>query len=297
MRSNCRELKKRAWAANLEIARRGLAIYTFGNASAFDREAGLVAIKPSGVAYEDLSVEDIVVLDLEGKIVEGRLRPSSDTRTHLVLFREMPGLGGVVHTHSTYATGWAQAASPIPILGTTHADYLAEDVPCTPVMSAAAAAGDYEAETGRQILDCFRGRDPSRTPMVLVAGHGAFTWGKRPRRRSTTPWSWRRSPGWRSSHAPSRRARRASPSTSSGSTSRGNMAPTPTTGRGRRAGHPVRSALAAGLARPAAKGRGGMEGPRRSKRMHGEPSGRHGRPGVRDASFCHQAFPRVRRGI
>src|SRR2546428_728392 len=128
MRSNHRELKKRAWAANLEIARRGLAIYTFGNASAFDREAGLVAIKPSGVAYEDLSVEDIVVLDLEGKIVEGRLRPSSDTRTHLVLFREMPGLGGVVHTHSTYATGWAQAASPIPILGTTHADYLAEDV-------------------------------------------------------------------------------------------------------------------------------------------------------------------------
>src|SRR2546422_3989039 len=126
MRSNHRELKKRAWAANLEIARRGLAIYTFGNASAFDREAGLVAIKPSGVAYEDLSVEDIVVLDLEGKIVEGRLRPSSDTRTHLVLFREMPGLGGVVHTHSTYATGWAQAASPIPILGTTHADYLAE---------------------------------------------------------------------------------------------------------------------------------------------------------------------------
>src|SRR2546426_155560 len=126
MRSSHRELKKRAWAANLEIARRGLAIYTFGNASAFDRKAGLVAIKPSGVAYEELSVEDIVVLDLEGNVVEGRLRPSSDTRTHLLLFREMPALGGVVHTHSTYATGWAQAASPIPILGTTHADYLAE---------------------------------------------------------------------------------------------------------------------------------------------------------------------------
>ena len=180
MKSNHRELKKRAWAANLEIPKRGLAIYTFGNASAFDPEEGLVAIKPSGVGYEDLSVDDMVVLDLEGTVVEGRLRPSSDTRTHLLLFREMPGLGGVVHTHSTYATAWAQAASPIPILGTTHADYLAEDVPCTELMTAAAAAGDYEAETGRQILDCFRERDPSRTPMVLVAGHGAFTWGKTP---------------------------------------------------------------------------------------------------------------------
>ena len=178
MRSNHRELKKRALAANLEIAKHGLAIYNFGNASAFDPEAGLVAIKPSGVAYQDLSVEDMIVLDLEGKIVEGRLRPSSDTRTHLMLFREMRGLGGVVHTHSTYATGWAQAATPIPILGTTHADYLDEDVPCTELMSAQAAAGDYEAETGLQILDCFRGRDPSKTPMVLVAGHGAFTWGK-----------------------------------------------------------------------------------------------------------------------
>jgi len=178
MRSNHRELKKHAWAANLEIAKHALAIYNFGNASAFDPEAGLVAIKPSGVAYQDLSVEDMVVLDLEGKIVEGRLKPSSDTRTHLMLFREMRGLGGVVHTHSTYATGWAQAATPIPILGTTHADYLDEDVPCTKLMSAEAAAGDYESETGVQILDCFRGLDPSRTPMVLVAGHGAFTWGK-----------------------------------------------------------------------------------------------------------------------
>ena len=157
MRSNHRELKKHAWAANLEIAKHALAIYNFGNASAFDPEAGLVAIKPSGVAYQDLSVEDMVVLDLEGKIVEGRLKPSSDTRTHLMLFREMRGLGGVVHTHSTYATGWAQAATPIPILGTTHADYLDEDVPCTKLMSAEAAAGDYESETGVQILDCFRG--------------------------------------------------------------------------------------------------------------------------------------------
>jgi L-ribulose-5-phosphate 4-epimerase len=172
-----RELRERAWAANLEIPRRGLAIYTFGNVSAFDPGAGVVAIKPSGVAYEGLRVEDMVVVDLEGRVVEGTLRPSSDTRTHLALYRAFPGLGGVVHTHSTYATGWAQARLPIPIYGTTHADFLAEDVPCTAVLDAAAVERDYEAETGRQIVDCLRGRDPARTPMVLVAGHGPFTWG------------------------------------------------------------------------------------------------------------------------
>jgi len=178
MSSPHRDLKERAYEANLEIPRRGLAIYTFGNASAFDPERGVLAIKPSGVAYEDLRVEDIVVLDLEERIVEGKLRPSSDTRTHVVLYRAFRGVGGVVHTHSTYATAWAQARLPIPIYGTTHADYLPEDVPCTAPLSDEAVERDYEAETGRQIADCFRERDPLETPMVLVAGHGAFAWGK-----------------------------------------------------------------------------------------------------------------------
>jgi len=173
-----RELKERAWVANMEIPRRGLAIYTFGNVSAFDRERGVLAIKPSGVAYERLAIDDMVVVDLEGKVVEGLLRPSSDTRTHVVLYMNFGGLGGVVHTHSTYATGWAQAGLPIPIYGTTHADHLAEDVPCTEVMSDEAVKGDYETETGKQILDCFLGRNPLHTPMVLVAGHGPFTWGE-----------------------------------------------------------------------------------------------------------------------
>src|SRR5215207_9804059 len=180
MPSPYRELKERAWAANQEIPKRGLAIYTFGNVSALDAERGVIAIKPSGVAYDELKVDDLVVLDLEGRIVEGRLRPSSDTPTHLVLYRNWKGIGGVVHTHSTYATGWAQARRPIPIYGTTHADHLAEDVPCTAVMTDAAVENDYEVETGRQILECFKGRDPLQTPMVLVAGHAPFTWGKTP---------------------------------------------------------------------------------------------------------------------
>jgi L-ribulose-5-phosphate 4-epimerase len=180
MPSPYRELKERAWAANQEIPKRGLAIYTFGNVSALDAERGVIAIKPSGVAYDELKVDDLVVLDLEGRIVEGRLRPSSDTPTHLVLYRNWKGIGGIVHTHSTYATGWAQARRPIPIYGTTHADHLAEDVPCTAVMTDAAVENDYEVETGRQILECFEGRDPLQTPMVLVAGHAPFTWGKTP---------------------------------------------------------------------------------------------------------------------
>jgi L-ribulose-5-phosphate 4-epimerase len=171
------DLKEQAWQANLEIPRRGLAIYTFGNVSAFDVERGVFAIKPSGVPYEKLTAADMVVIDLDDKTVEGTLRPSSDSKTHSALYRAFKGLGGIVHTHSTYATAWAQARLPIPILGTTHADHLAEDVPCTQIMSADAVGGDYEAETGRQIIDRFQGRDPHQTPMVLVAGHGPFAWG------------------------------------------------------------------------------------------------------------------------
>jgi L-ribulose-5-phosphate 4-epimerase len=180
MASPYRELKERAWAANQEIPRRGLAIYTFGNVSAFDAARGVMAIKPSGVPYDKLTIEDLVVLDLEGRTVEGALRPSSDTPTHLVLYRNWKGVGGVAHTHSSHATGWAQARQPIPIYGTTHADHLAEDVPCTAVMSDEAVERDYEVETGNQILACFKSRDPLHTPMVLVAGHAPFTWGETP---------------------------------------------------------------------------------------------------------------------
>jgi L-ribulose-5-phosphate 4-epimerase len=178
MPSRYRDLKERAWAANQEIPKRGLAIYTFGNASALDAAHGVVAIKPSGVAYDKLTPDDLVIVDLAGQVVEGALRPSSDTATHLVLYRAWQGIGSVVHTHSSYATGWAQARLPIPIYGTTHADHLAEDVPCTVVMSDEAVERDYELETGAQILECFKTRDPLHTPMVLVAGHGAFTWGE-----------------------------------------------------------------------------------------------------------------------
>ena len=180
MSSPYRELKERAWAANQEIPKRGLAVYTFGNASALDAARGVMAIKPSGVDYARLTIDDLVVIDLSGKIVEGKLRPSSDTPTHLVLYRAWKDIGGVVHTHSSYATGWAQAKLPIPIYGTTHADHLDEDVPCTAVMSNEAVERDYEIETGNQILECFKSREPLHTPMVLVAGHGAFTWGETP---------------------------------------------------------------------------------------------------------------------
>src|SRR5215470_14455891 len=142
------DIKQLAFAANLEIPRRGLAIYTFGNVSSFDAARGAFAIKPSGVAYDAMTAADMVVVDLDGRIVEGKLRPSSDTKTHAVLYRHFQGIGGIAHTHSTYATGWAQAGLALPLLGTTHADHLSADVPCTEIMGVEAVTGDYETETG-----------------------------------------------------------------------------------------------------------------------------------------------------
>jgi L-ribulose-5-phosphate 4-epimerase len=178
--SQYKTLKEAAYEANMEIQRQKLAIYTFGNVSAIDRTAGVVAIKPSGVPYSELTPADMVVLDLEHNIVEGNKRPSSDTKTHLLLYRHFEHIGGVCHTHSTYAVAWAQALRAIPNLGTTHADHLVAAVPVTEVMTDAMIEGDYEHETGNQILDVFRqqGLSPREVEMVLVACHGPFTWGK-----------------------------------------------------------------------------------------------------------------------
>jgi L-ribulose-5-phosphate 4-epimerase len=174
------ELKQRVFECNMALPRHGIVIHNFGNASALDRGEGVIAIKPSGVMYDVLRPEEMVVLDLDGKIIEGGLRPSSDTKTHLVLYNAFPNIGGVVHTHSTHAVAWAQAARPIPILGTTHADYLHIDVPCTEFMSDEMIKGDYEVETGHQILNTFTSISYEEVEMVLVAGHGPFTWGKTP---------------------------------------------------------------------------------------------------------------------
>ena len=171
-------MKEEAWEANLQIPKHGLALFTWGNVSAFDRQKGVLAIKPSGVPYDELKVDDLVVVDLDGKVVEGKLRPSSDTPTHRVLYRAFPSVGGVVHTHSTYATAWSQAQIPLPVWGTTHADHSPFEVPCTPVLSKEQVAGDYELETGNLIVSTFEGRDPEMTPMVLVGGHAPFTWGR-----------------------------------------------------------------------------------------------------------------------
>lgn len=173
-----RELKEQVYEANMQLHHRNLVVYTWGNVSQIDRERGVVAIKPSGVAYEDLKVDDIVIVDLNNTVVEGKMRPSSDTKTHTHLYRHFKDIGGVTHTHSTYATAWAQAQEPIPCLGTTHADYAYGDVPCTAVMSDAQIERDYEEETGVQITDCFKDRNPVETPMVIIAGHAPFTWGK-----------------------------------------------------------------------------------------------------------------------
>lgn len=172
------ELKREAYEANIRIPALGLAIFTFGNVSAFDPDASVFAIKPSGVAYDQLTPEHMVVVDLDNRVVEGTLRPSSDTNTHSVLYASFAGIRGVCHTHSTHATAWAQAMQPIPIFGTTHADHLACDVPCTRVMSDEMIEGNYETETGHQIVAAFEDLSPAEVEMVLVACHGPFTWGQ-----------------------------------------------------------------------------------------------------------------------
>ncbi|MCR4824967.1 MAG: L-ribulose-5-phosphate 4-epimerase [Bacteroidales bacterium] len=172
------ELKAKVCKANLDLVKHGLVIFTWGNVSAIDRASGLVVIKPSGVSYDDMKAEDMVVVNLDGKVVEGSLNPSSDTPTHLVLYKAFPNIGGVVHTHSTYATAWAQAGMDIPNIGTTHADYFHDDIPCTRNMKKAEVFGEYEKETGNVIVERFRKMNPDDTPGVLVRNHGPFTWGK-----------------------------------------------------------------------------------------------------------------------
>ena len=172
------ELKREVYEANMELQRRNLVVYTWGNVSQIDRAAGVIAIKPSGVAYEVMKPDDIVIVDSENNIVEGKMRPSSDTKTHTHLYRHFDSIGGVTHTHSTYATAWAQTQQAIPCYGTTHADYAYGEIPCTAVMSDEQIERDYEEETGVQITDCFKTRSPKEVPMVIVAGHAPFTWGK-----------------------------------------------------------------------------------------------------------------------
>ncbi|WP_313113825.1 L-ribulose-5-phosphate 4-epimerase [Pseudescherichia sp.] len=172
------QLKQQVLEANLDLPRHGLVTFTWGNVSAIDRARGLVAIKPSGVAYDALKADDIVIVDLQGEVVEGTLRPSSDTATHLALYRRYPSLGGVVHTHSTHATAWAQAGRAIPALGTTHADYFLGDIPCTRALTEEEVQGEYELNTGRVIIETLKDGEPLHTPGVVVYQHGPFAWGK-----------------------------------------------------------------------------------------------------------------------
>jgi L-ribulose-5-phosphate 4-epimerase len=173
-----KDLRNEVLQANLELQRKGLVLYTFGNASGISRREGLVVIKPSGVPYDELTAETLVVTDLQGKVVEGDLRPSSDLATHLVLYEQFANIGGVAHTHSEYATAWAQAGHSIPCFGTTHADYFHGPVPVTPALSESEISGEYEQKTGEVIARMFDGIDYAAVPGVLVASHGPFTWGK-----------------------------------------------------------------------------------------------------------------------
>jgi L-ribulose-5-phosphate 4-epimerase len=171
-------LKQEVFQANLELVKHGLVIFTWGNVSGIDRVKGLVVIKPSGVSYDKMKPEDMVVLDMEGRIVEGNLKPSSDTATHLELYKAFPSIGGIVHTHSTYATAWAQAGCDIPNIGTTHADYFSDGIPCTRDMNEQEVNGEYEKETGTVIIERFRSLNPAHILGVLVKNHGPFSWGK-----------------------------------------------------------------------------------------------------------------------
>ena len=170
-------LKQEVLEANLLLPKHGLITFTWGNVSGIDRESGLVVIKPSGVSYDGMTAEDMVVVDLQGKVVEGKWKPSSDTPTHLVLYRAFPEMGGIVHTHSRWATSFAQAGMPIPAMGTTQGDYFYGDIPCTRKMTPEEIAGEYELETGNVIIETFQDIDPMTIPAVLVHSHGPFTWG------------------------------------------------------------------------------------------------------------------------
>lgn len=172
------ELKKQVYEANMELPRRGLITYTWGNVSGIDRESGLFVIKPSGVDYENLCPEDMVVMDLEGNRVEGTMNPSSDTATHLELYKAFPEIGGIVHTHSPFATSWAQAGRGLPCYGTTHADYFYGEIPCARNLTAEEIREGYEKNTGLVIAETFRGKNPIHVPGVLCKNHGPFTWGK-----------------------------------------------------------------------------------------------------------------------
>src|SRR6187401_2816748 len=178
--SKYEHIREEAYQANMQLPKLGLVLFTFGNVSAADRELGVFAIKPSGVPYDELTPEKMVIVDFEGKTVKGKFRPSSDTLTHAVLYKHWGKIGGIVHTHSTYATAWAQAQRDIPIFGTTHADHNTVDIPCAPPMDDKMIKGDYEYETGFQIMNCLRDRKLSyeEVEMILVGNHAPFTWGK-----------------------------------------------------------------------------------------------------------------------
>ena len=173
-------LKKSVYKANIDLVKHELVNFTWGNVSAFDREKKLMVIKPSGISYKEMKPDQMVVVDIKGNVIEGKLHPSSDTATHLVLYKNFPGIGAVVHTHSEWATAWAQAGKDIPALGTTHADYFYGDIPCTRKLTEKEIEGDYERETGNVIVETFKKIDPIHIPGVLVHSHGPFTWGINP---------------------------------------------------------------------------------------------------------------------